>query len=109
MLGVSGPVSNTGLRDITTFPFPPTLKNKILNAGFKDVRDFGNIRPVELARGIDLFCFCLFFFLTLKFFYILELKITNEEALQILKTIKDNSLKSLPQTFIGIKLFFFFF
>ncbi len=39
-------------RDITTFPFPPSLKGKILTAGFKDTRDFEGYRPSELAKGI---------------------------------------------------------
>jgi len=42
-------------RDITTFPFPPSLKHKIVSAGFKDSRDFNGMRPVELAKGSPIF------------------------------------------------------
>ncbi|KAL6062925.1 DNA repair protein rad51c [Balamuthia mandrillaris] len=59
-----------GGRDITTFPFPPSLKNKIVAAGFTTVSDFDGLRPLDLAT---------------------ELKVSNEDALSILRTIKDNS------------------
>lgn len=44
-------------RDITTLPLPPTLKNKIVQAGFRDVRDFDGYRPVELAKGTIMMIF----------------------------------------------------
>jgi hypothetical protein len=38
-------------REITTFPFPPTLKNKLLKGGFRYLSDFKGIKTVDLAKG----------------------------------------------------------
>lgn len=38
-------------RELTTFPFPPTLKNKLLKAGFRYVNDLGDIKIADLAKG----------------------------------------------------------
>lgn len=38
-------------RDISTFPFSVTQKNKLLKAGFKIAADLNDISPTELAKG----------------------------------------------------------
>ena len=79
-------------RDITTLPLPPTLKNKIVQAGFRDVRDFDGYRPVELAKGEDsAFTIIIFNHSPLLMISMPELRVTQEEALSILRTIKENT------------------
>jgi hypothetical protein len=38
-------------RELTTYPFPPTLKNKLLKGGFRYVSDLKDIKIVELSKG----------------------------------------------------------
>jgi len=54
-------------RDVTSLPIPPSLKNKLLDNGFKSSIDLKGLRPIELSK---------------------EIGVSPQDALRILKTIK---------------------
>ena len=70
-------------RELTTFSFPPTLKNKLLKGGFRYVSDLKGVKTVALAKGpYSTFSF------SINTHCITELEISHDEAYQILKTVK---------------------
>ena len=43
----------SGSRDLTSIVLPPTLRKKLLDAGFSTAADFdGDLKPTELAEDI---------------------------------------------------------
>ena len=92
--------------DVLALPLAPSLRSKLLTAGFRTTRDLDGIGPVDLAKGM--LCPSMLGTGILIFDYFLtpllcpEAEITAQEAVQVLKTSKprlepDGSISGLLQ------------
>jgi hypothetical protein len=45
-------------QEVVTLALSPSIREKLLIAGFRTVRDFGQIQPVQLAKGMHAIVHC---------------------------------------------------